>query len=134
MIKDIRIENNVEIDLYTWIEICDKCGETIYNHNSKCSEYPDENAAHFCHDCVKYFLNEGISYEESFSIYKKLDYACSVNYLNPSPQYVIRYGDIIINKNCTDNTKIKIIEWDGILYYYESVNDTVTEFRKIGRI
>lgn len=78
-------------------------------------------------------------------VYKGLDYFRDVednfdfpNYLivNATPEDVLRYGEIIINEEFVEHgsIRIRIISYNGSIYYHKMVNGEVVEFefKKIG--
>lgn len=48
---------------WRWIEICDRCGSVIRNHNTRSTNEPNKEEVDFCVNCLKYFLDNNISYE-----------------------------------------------------------------------
>ena len=80
-------------------------------------------------------------------IYKGTDYANNVFrdvedgydfpiYLlaNVTPEDVLRYGEIIINEEFVEYGafRIRIISYDGSIYYHKMMNGEVIEFKEIG--
>ena len=57
------------------------------------------------------------------------------NYLiDVTPEDVLRYGEIIINEEFVEygSIRIRIISYNGSIYYHKMVNGDVVEFKKIG--
>ena len=78
-------------------------------------------------------------------VYKNLDYFRDVedgyelpNYLivNATPEDVLRYGEVIINEEFVEygSIRIRIISYDGSIYYHKMVNGDVVEFKEIGLV
>ena len=76
-------------------------------------------------------------------VYKGLDYFRDVednfdfpNYLivNVTPEDILRYGEVIINEEFIlyGPIRIRIISYDGSVYYHKMVNGEVVEFKEIG--
>ena len=76
-------------------------------------------------------------------IYKNLDYFRDVedgyempNYLivNVTPEDALRYGKVIVNEEFVEYgaIRIRIISYDGSIYYHKMMNGEVIEFKKIG--
>ena len=58
------------------------------------------------------------------------------NYLivNAAPEDVLRYGEVIINEEFIlySPIRIRIISYDGSIYYHKMANGEVVEFKEIG--
>ena len=57
------------------------------------------------------------------------------NYLiDVTPEDVLRYGEIIINEEFVEygSIRIRIISYNGSIYYHKMVNGEVVEFKEIG--
>ena len=57
------------------------------------------------------------------------------NYLiDVTPEDVLRYGEVIINEEFVEYgpIRIRIISYDGSIYYHKMVNGEVVEFKEIG--
>ena len=76
-------------------------------------------------------------------VYKGLDYFRDVedsfefpNYLivGVTPEDVFSYGKVIINEEFVEYgpIRIRIISYDGSIYYHKMVNGDVVEFKEIG--
>ena len=49
---------------------------------------------------------------------------------------VLRYGEFLVDKKyitADNHRRIRLIEYDGILYYHEMLNGEVIEFKKVGK-
>lgn len=55
---------------WSHIETCDRCGKTIFDHRWKQTKEPDTQEADFCIDCLRYFLDNNIPYEDAKKQYK----------------------------------------------------------------
>lgn len=55
---------------WSWNETCDRCGETIHDEQSRTTGEPDTKEADFCLDCLRYLMDNDISYSEAFKEYK----------------------------------------------------------------
>lgn len=56
---------------WSWIEHCDKCGKLIYDHSIQNSRKPNTEEADFCVECIRYLLDNNISYADAKKQYKK---------------------------------------------------------------
>lgn len=56
---------------YKWEETCDKCGKTIQDHSTICAQEPNTHECDFCADCMREFMNKGISYADACKLYGK---------------------------------------------------------------
>ena len=76
-------------------------------------------------------------------VYKNLDYFRDVEdgydfptYLiaDATPKDVLRYGEIIINEEFVEygSIRIRIISYNGSIYYHKMVNGEVVDFKEIG--
>lgn len=48
---------------WKWIESCDRCGSIIREYNVRSTNKPNTEEADFCVNCLKYFLDNNIPYE-----------------------------------------------------------------------
>lgn len=48
---------------WRWIETCDRCGSVTRNHNTRSTNKPNTEEVDFCVNCLKYFLDNNIPYE-----------------------------------------------------------------------
>ena len=55
---------------WSHIEICDKCGKLVRTHGIQSSCEPDIEEADFCAECLRYLLDNGISYGDAKKLYK----------------------------------------------------------------
>ena len=46
---------------WSWIEICDRCGK-VTDEDCSSTEEPNKEEVDFCVHCLKYFLDNNISY------------------------------------------------------------------------
>lgn len=49
---------------------------------------------------------------------------------------VLRYGKFLVDKKyitAGNHRRIRLIEYDGILYYHEMLNGEVIEFKRVGK-
>lgn len=58
------------------------------------------------------------------------------NYLvvNATPEDVLRYGEVIINEEFVEygSIRIRVISYNGSIYYHKMINGEVVEFKEIG--
>lgn len=58
------------------------------------------------------------------------------NYLivDATPEDALRYGEVIINEEFVeyDSIRIRVISYNGSIYYHKMVNGDVVEFKEIG--
>jgi hypothetical protein len=57
---------------WSYIQICDRCGKLICDHAWRGTAEPDMQEVDFCLDCLKYFLNNKIPYEDMKKRYKQV--------------------------------------------------------------
>lgn len=55
---------------WSWIENCDRCGKIIRTHSTRTSCEPDTEEADFCVKCMRYLLDNNISYADAKKQYK----------------------------------------------------------------
>lgn len=58
---------------WKWTESCDRCGGVIRDYNMRSTDKPNKEEADFCVNCLKYFLDNNIPYENAKEQYKKED-------------------------------------------------------------
>lgn len=58
---------------WKWTESCDRCGGVIREYNVRSTNKPNKEEADFCVNCLKYFLDNNIPYENAKEQYKKED-------------------------------------------------------------
>ena len=56
---------------WAWDEFCDRCYKRIHGHEVKYSCEPDMNKIDFCVECLRYLLDNKISYETAKQQYKQ---------------------------------------------------------------
>jgi hypothetical protein len=72
MIKNITIRTSKNgSQWWRYLEICDKCGQVVQDENWEHSCPPDESQADFCLECMRFFLDNNIDYDEARDLYKK---------------------------------------------------------------
>ena len=59
---------------WSFIETCDRCGSLVQDYNVKQTNEPDVQELDFCYYCLKYFLDNKITYEEIKKQYKGCNY------------------------------------------------------------
>lgn len=57
---------------WSHVETCDRCGKLICDHAWRSTAEPDIQEEDFCLDCLKYFLNNKIQYEDIKGQYKRV--------------------------------------------------------------
>ena len=65
---------------WSWIEICDRCGAKIRNHNVCSSIEPDTDEADFCVICLRHLMGNNIPYETAKQEYKRRGFILVVIY------------------------------------------------------
>lgn len=58
---------------WKWIETCDRCGCIIRDYNMRSTDKPNTEEVDFCINCLKYFLDNNIPYENVKEQYKMAD-------------------------------------------------------------
>lgn len=60
----IKMKTNIKKDGYwwSWNEICDRCGKIIADEDCTSTKEPNTEEVDFCIHCLKYFLDNNISY------------------------------------------------------------------------
>lgn len=56
---------------WKWNEICDRCGNSIFDDSMLHSKEPDTTEADFCSECFKSFISQNISYQDAKMKYKR---------------------------------------------------------------
>lgn len=56
---------------WVWKETCDRCGKIIIDEPTQHSCPGDESESDFCDECLRYLMDNSISYEQALALYKK---------------------------------------------------------------
>ena len=48
---------------WSWVEKCDRCGETIFTHDVQTTREPDMEHPDFCIKCLRHFMDNDIPYD-----------------------------------------------------------------------
>ena len=69
------MKSNIKKDerWWSWIEICDRCGK-VTDEDCSSTEEPDTEEVDFCIHCLKYFLDNNISYSFTKKLYRRKKY------------------------------------------------------------
>ena len=67
------MKGNIQKDgmWWSWVELCDRCGELIYDNSFRHSCEQKTKEADFCVKCMRHMLDNNISYEDAKKQYKK---------------------------------------------------------------
>lgn len=55
---------------WVWEEICDRCGVQIFDESVHHSCF-EENEVDFCPECLKYFMDNNITYDQAIVLYRR---------------------------------------------------------------
>jgi len=56
---------------WKWEEICDRCGKETEMNNYLHSRREDESELDLCTNCLRYLMDNKISYQQAVVLYKK---------------------------------------------------------------
>ena len=67
---------NIKKDGYwwSWHEVCDRCGKVITDEGWSSTKEPNTEEVDFCIHCLKYFLDNNISYSFTKKLYGRKKY------------------------------------------------------------
>lgn len=67
------MKGNIQKDgmWWSWIENCDRCGKLICSCSTQNSRILDMEEADFCLECLRYLLDNNISYADAKEQYKR---------------------------------------------------------------